>query len=63
MNKIDSFEQAMDTILTMVRATEENEEMAIAAAATIGRLIKIGKKDLALDVLWTYRPEDMNPND
>jgi hypothetical protein len=54
---IQTFEEAMDTILRMVKATEHDDEMAIAAAATIGRLIKIGRNDLALDLLATYKPE------
>lgn len=55
---INNWEEALDHILKMVSVTEPNKDLAIGATATIGRLIEIGKKDLALDVLATYRPEE-----
>jgi hypothetical protein len=60
MDEVKTFEEAMDVILRMIKATEQDDEMAIAACATIGRLIQIGQNDLALAVLETYRPEGEN---
>ncbi len=52
-------EQALDTILDLVKYTEENQELAIGATATIYRLMERGYDDLALAVLETYRPNAM----
>lgn len=56
--EIETFEEAMEVITRMVSATEQDDEMAIAATATIGSLIDRGYADLALKVLQTYKPGD-----
>lgn len=57
--KIETPEQALDTILDLVRATEDDFELALAAAVTIWRLHERGYMDLSLAVLETYRPNAM----
>jgi hypothetical protein len=57
MDNVSTFEEALDVIMRMVKSTEQDDEMAIAATAIIGRLIQIGRGDLALQVLNTYKPE------
>ncbi len=56
---IKTAEQALDTILDLVKYTEEDHELAIGATATIYRLMELGYDDLALAVLETYRPNAM----
>jgi len=57
---IENDEQALDLILRLVSATEPNFELALGATTTIWRLHEKGYKDLALDVLATYKPEGEN---
>ena len=57
--KIETQEQALDTILELVRATEDDFEKALAATITIWRLYEYDYSDLALAVLETYRPNAM----
>lgn len=54
--KITNDEQALDVILELVQATEDDFEMALAAAVTIFRLFQHGYGDLSLEVLKTYKP-------
>jgi hypothetical protein len=56
---IETPEQALDTILEMVKWTEEDHELAVSAAATIYSLFIRGYSDLSLAVLETYRPNAM----
>lgn len=56
---IETTEQALDTILDLVKYTEEDHELAVGATATIYRLIERGYDDLAFAVLETYRPNAM----
>jgi hypothetical protein len=53
---IETPEQALDTILELVRATEDDFEMALSATVTIWRLFERGYSDLSFAVLETYRP-------
>lgn len=53
--QIETEEQALDTILDLVRYSEDNDELAISAAATIYRLMTTGNRDLAMEVLSTYK--------
>lgn len=57
--KIETEEQALDTILELVRVTEDDFESALAATVTIWRLYERDYSDLALAVLETYRPNAM----
>ena len=54
---ITTTEQALDTILELVQYQETDFELALAATATIYRLMENGHGDLALKVLETYGPE------
>ena len=54
--KITSDQEALDAILLMVQATEDDFEIALAATVTIYRLLQRGYKDLSLEVLQTYKP-------
>lgn len=54
--KITSDQEALDAILLMVQATEDDFEIALAATVTIYRLLQRGYKDLSLEVLKTYKP-------
>ncbi len=54
---IETPEQALDTILELVQATEDDFEMALSATLTIWRLFERGYSDLSFAVLETYRPE------
>lgn len=56
--EITTFDEFLDTTLRMVSMTEPDGEVAISVAATIGSLVQRGYKDLAMDVLLTYKPED-----
>jgi len=53
---IENEEQALDMILSLVRATEPDFELALGATTTIWRLQEKGYRDLAFDVLATYNP-------
>jgi hypothetical protein len=57
---IETPEQALDTILELVQATEDDFEMALSATLTIWRLFERGYSDLSFAVLETYRPEREN---
>lgn len=57
---IESFEQFMDTILDLVLATENNSELALSAATTIGLLYERGHYELAEQVLLTFAPKESN---
>lgn len=54
---IKTDEQALDTILEMVKTTEKDHELALGATVAIWKLVQAGKKDLALEVLSMYKPE------
>ena len=54
--KITSDQEALDAILLLVQATEDDFEIALAATVTIYRLLQRGHKDLSLEVLQTYKP-------
>ena len=54
---IKTDEQALDTILKMVKTTEKDNELALGATVVIWKLVQAGKKDLALEVLSMYKPE------
>lgn len=56
--EITTFEEFLDTTLEMVSMTEPDMDVAISVAATIGSLVQRGHKDLAMEVLLTYKPED-----
>ena len=58
MPKIATEEQALDTILELVSATEGDREVAISATATIYSLMERGFRELAFAVLETYRPKE-----
>lgn len=60
MGKITNDEQALDTIMKLVSATEPDFEMALAATTTIWRLQERGYVDLSLEVLLTYKPKEDN---
>ena len=54
--KISSDREALDAILLLVQATEDDFEIALAATVTIYRLLQRGYGDLSLEVLQTYKP-------
>ena len=58
--KIETPEQALDTILEMVQMTEADFEMALSATVTIYRLMERGFGDLSLEVLNTYKPNGLS---
>lgn len=53
---IKSETEFLDTMLEMVKATEKDEDAAIAAVITMARLIDRGYDGLAFEVLETFRP-------
>lgn len=58
MKTLETTEDVLDHILSMVEMTEPIEDLALGATATIYRLMTIGESDLALAVLNTYKPEE-----
>lgn len=62
MTEINSYEEMLDTILSMVKATEPDEDLAIGATTTIASLMSKGEAELAMKVLATYKPKE-TPND
>lgn len=59
--EITTFDEFLDTTLSMVSMTEPDMDVAISVAATIGSLVQRGYKDLAMDVLLTYKPAPKCP--
>jgi len=54
---INTDEEMLNHVLTMVSKTETNADLALSVTATIGSLIIRGHGDLALQVINTYKPE------
>lgn len=53
---IKSETEFLDTMLELVKATEDNHDYAVSAVTTIARLIERGYDGLAFEVLETFRP-------
>lgn len=54
---LNTDEEMLNHVLRMVSKTEKNADLALSVTATIGSLIIRGHKELALQVISTYKPE------